>query len=269
MTSLKIATYNVHGWYDDDGLHNLGRVVDLYREEKPDILCLQEIPRFSLMSFVELSGLQFFITWGPNAILSNMKLEEMEEDGLKSTHPRFITCRVTPDDLPDFYLTCLHLDHRTEPSRMDELRKIETRLKFLRDRGSPQVWTGDFNSLTREDYTEAEWESVTDVRKRNNWESPQTQVTSYMKDLGFQDAWTQAGRPGKLSTCRFNTRIDYMFLNEDFQSVYQLKSVLHHPNQASDHSLVLATFNACDYPCLCDATDTGSLYCSYCVMYRI
>ena len=26
------------------------------------------------MSFVELSGLQFFITWGPNAILSNMKV---------------------------------------------------------------------------------------------------------------------------------------------------------------------------------------------------
>ena len=30
--SLKLATYNVHGWYDDDGQHNLERVVDLYRE---------------------------------------------------------------------------------------------------------------------------------------------------------------------------------------------------------------------------------------------
>ena len=32
IMSLKLATYNVHGWYDDDGQHNLERVVDLYRE---------------------------------------------------------------------------------------------------------------------------------------------------------------------------------------------------------------------------------------------
>ena len=30
--SLKLATYNLHGWYDDDGQPNLERVVDLYRK---------------------------------------------------------------------------------------------------------------------------------------------------------------------------------------------------------------------------------------------
>jgi hypothetical protein len=29
--SLKLATYNVHGWYDGDGYPNLGRILDLYR----------------------------------------------------------------------------------------------------------------------------------------------------------------------------------------------------------------------------------------------
>jgi hypothetical protein len=29
---LKIATYNVHDWFDDEGDHNLDRVLDLYRK---------------------------------------------------------------------------------------------------------------------------------------------------------------------------------------------------------------------------------------------
>ncbi len=29
---LKIATYNVHDWFDDEGDHNLDRVIDLYRK---------------------------------------------------------------------------------------------------------------------------------------------------------------------------------------------------------------------------------------------
>ena len=31
---------------------------------------------------------------------------------------------------------------------------------------------------------------------------------------------------------RFNTHIDYVFLNKEFQDIYQLETVLHHPNQA-------------------------------------
>lgn len=242
--SLSIATYNVHGWFDDAGNHNLDRIVDLYRKEKPDILCLQEVTRYGLKEFMEKTEHEYCIAWGPNAILSNLPIEELGE-GLKSTHPRVITCHVLPDDLPAFYLTCLHLDYRAEPSRMNELKTIETRLKLLLEKQAPQIWTGDYNSLTREDYTDSQWESVVEVRKRNSWESPKTQVTSHMKTLGFDDAWTLAGRPGKIATCRFDTHIDYVFLNKEFQEAYQLETVLHHPNKASDHSMVLATFNTC------------------------
>ena len=37
----------------------------------------------------------------------------------------------------------------------------------------PQIWTGDFNALTREDYSEQEWERVGEVRARECWEKPQ------------------------------------------------------------------------------------------------
>ena len=40
-----------------------------------------------------------------------------------------------------------------------------------------QVWTGDFNALTRKDYSKKEWEAIANVRKKNNWESPQIDLT--------------------------------------------------------------------------------------------
>ena len=39
-----------------------------------------------------------------------------------------------------------------------------------------QIWAGDFNSLTREDYTDKEWDILTRVRQNNGWEQPRTEV---------------------------------------------------------------------------------------------
>jgi hypothetical protein len=41
--SLKIATYNVHGWFDGEGKHNLERVLQLYRKHSSQLS-----PSFSL-----------------------------------------------------------------------------------------------------------------------------------------------------------------------------------------------------------------------------
>jgi hypothetical protein len=35
--SLKIATYNVHGWFDGEGKHNLERVLQLYRKHSSQL----------------------------------------------------------------------------------------------------------------------------------------------------------------------------------------------------------------------------------------
>ena len=42
-TSLRIASYNIHGWVDAEGESNLDRVADIVNEHDPDILCLQEV----------------------------------------------------------------------------------------------------------------------------------------------------------------------------------------------------------------------------------
>merc|ERR1712012_416157 len=101
------------------------------------------------------------------------------------------------------------------------------------------VWTGDFNALTREDYTEGGWARVTEVRARGAWERPQTEVTSAVRAMGFEDCWATMGRPGPVSTCRFDTHIDYVYLSNPAQETWQCKGVLHHPSNASDHKPVI------------------------------
>ena len=43
---------------------------------------------------------------------------------------------------------------------------------------SLQIWTGDFNSLTREDYSEIQWKEITSIRQLNKWEKPKTDLTT-------------------------------------------------------------------------------------------
>ena len=86
-------------------------------------------------------------------------------------------------------------------------------------------------------------QKISEVRQRNLWESPQTDLTSKVKnDFDFQDAWTLAGRPGTSKTCRFDTHIDYIFCNATWLSKYSVDKVEHVEDTASDHNMVIATF---------------------------
>ena len=59
---------------------------------------------------------------------------------------------------------------------MRELETMELKLQRIFNKKGAQVWTGDFNSLTREDYNDEDWDKITRVRLQHNWEPPQTEV---------------------------------------------------------------------------------------------
>jgi predicted secreted protein len=51
-----------------------------------------------------------------------------------------------------------------------------------------QIWTGDFNALTREDYTNEQWNHITGVRKQNGWELPKTELTTQVSKMRMVNA---------------------------------------------------------------------------------
>jgi len=239
-------------FYGDDGQYNLEKIIQLVRELEPDIVCLQEATAHGLGVFKEKTGLKYHIKQGGVSILSNREMVEYPVARTAKNMmlrivtaqfkvPRTVTAQFQTENDTPFYVTALHLDHRVEPNRMRELAAIRKTLDPIFEQKSAQFWVGDFNSLAREDYDEEYWSEIVRIRKQNSWEPPKTQVTSKMIEMGFEDSWKLADQPPPVSTCRFNTHIDYVFINKEAEKIFSLKSVLHHPSQASDHAPVLVT----------------------------
>ena len=103
---------------------------------------------------------------------------------------RFVTVAVQPNSNNQtsdiLYLTCLHLDHRYESTRLKELEVITKTLNSFtshtNENKTPHIWVGDFNSLTNDDYSVDEWNEISRIRKLNSWERPHVDVTNKVSD---------------------------------------------------------------------------------------
>ena len=196
---------------------------------------------------------------GPDCHLGKIK-----RSGCETRHARAVA------ELPGDSLEVLsiHLDHVAETRRLAQLQQLidhVTGADSAPVRAAPAapavpptssssggplsdaVWMGDFNALTRTDYDESEWREVAAVRARSDWEAPVSELTGAITGDGglqFVDARVAAREaPGPRSTCRFNTRIDYVFLGPGTASRWRVAACEHVEAipAASDHNLVVAT----------------------------
>ena len=179
-----------------------------------------------------------------------------------SKKARFVTVQLNLHSNQPLFVTCLHLNHKTEPKRLKEINAIRKHLDKVFKEDHCQIWTGDFNAVTKEDYSDEKWQNITAVRKRNCWELPKTELTAkvdkfefkqifgefcnififQVKSFGFKDSWHLTGCPEPIKTCRFETHIDYVYANDKFLSKYKVQEVVHVDDTASDHNMVMATF---------------------------
>jgi len=253
---ISIATFNVHMWVDADYHPNYNRVLALVKKYNPDVLCIQECGREYNSKFTEKSDFKYMASKGSNAIFSKTKIlkvydfnGERNTGEIASRSLPFITIGISSkndsEDAYPIYVTCIHLNYKDETIRLKEIESIKKKLDTFLPEESSQIWTGDFNELTKEDYTETEWEMIASVRKKNNWESPQTNVTRKVKEFGMSDCWQlvdEDNKIGPVKTCRFDTRIDYVVVNEKCFKAWSLKQLETVDDNASDHNMVIATF---------------------------
>jgi len=271
MTSFKIASYNIHGWVDADYASNLDRVVEVVTRHDPDILCLQEVYACwdlpCLLEFLRKTLFEHTLRWEGCAILSKKKfrLEEFgqeDAEGLRAAgggyhrllstcpgegfnRPRYLCARVREDSERNttlFYLTCIHLVPKYPKLRQEDILRISEDLAPLINTSQPQLWMGDFNTLSRSDYSDQEWNNIVRVRQDNGRQAPSNKVVEIIEKFGLQDNWVRAGRPEPRTTSRFDTRVDYIFSSDTFNNQWRLAQFGHFPYDASDHSLVVAEF---------------------------
>ena len=105
-------------------------------------------------------------------IMTNLDMKELDYNHSEQIHKnvlgrnaRFVTGKIIVDPaLPPVFVTCCHLHYKAEPIRLKEMERIGSYLKKLFEDNVCQVWTGDFNSLTQDDYDAEKWEDIAAVR---------------------------------------------------------------------------------------------------------
>ena len=165
MASFSVCTYNVHMFYDEAGRHTYEEMVKLLTELKPDVLCLQEATSHHINKLQADLDYQYqhYKSRGV-AIFSKYQIADVLYQH-KGNKTRAITAKVSLDpDLEPLYITALHLSHRVEPARMKEISDLEKCLENVFKEEGCQIWTGDFNCLTREDYDDKTWADIARVR---------------------------------------------------------------------------------------------------------
>ena len=140
-------------------------------------------------------------------------------------------------------MTGIHLDHRTEPKRLWEIKDIRKALDTIFEEDRCQIWTGDFNALTIDDYTQDELKEIARIREQNSWEAPKSELTKKItNEYGFVDTRSCVKSCLPIKTCRFGTRIDYIFASPQLLDKFDVIEVIHDTDTASDHQMVVAKF---------------------------
>eukprot|EP00164_Ancoracysta_twista_P000492 GFYU01000657.1.p1 GENE.GFYU01000657.1~~GFYU01000657.1.p1 ORF type:complete len:277 (+),score=25.91 GFYU01000657.1:36-866(+) len=157
-----------------------------------------------------------------------------------------------------FGFVCTHLDHVYEPKRVQQMVMLKRELDNLWGDEFPHIMVGDFNALNVTDYSDARLREITDVRARTRWELPQSELMEYIAQIGYHDLCVEGltnsdgtpcdslnGSTRSTGTCRYDTRIDYLFANDAFLNQYrvvpgsyQVVGECNSFQTGSDHSLV-------------------------------
>jgi len=179
-----------------------------------------------------------------NAIISKSPLESTSCKAIKISQleVRTLCCAVLRSPTSQLYgIFCTHLDHIKEPNRIEQLKialdHITTTYPNL-----PHLFIGDFNSLTKGDYIDSDWEQITQHRVNSSWEPPMSLVTTFMRERGYKDAWASKNNvPApreKIATCWAQTRIDYIWVSPNFP--WEIHNCWRGDSDASDHVPVFA-----------------------------
>jgi endonuclease/exonuclease/phosphatase family metal-dependent hydrolase len=235
--SVRVLCYNIHWALGMDGKYDVGRIADVIKAAKPDLVALQEVDVgvkrsarvHEVRRVAELTGLAG--RFGPtqhfegglfgNAVLTGLPIRDVEIHPLPyteatpklQTYPRgAIAVTVTASDGKPLRFISTHFQHNSPEDRVAEAQAINGLFAAERD-GLRTILAGDMNAKPDEEPIRI-----------------------------LQERWTSAADAPLSPTVPVvnpTSRIDYIFYRS--QSDFRLKEARVIPEQmASDHRPVFA-----------------------------
>ena len=233
---MKVLTYNVHGWLTPDGgAANVEMLAAVISATGADLVGLNEVfhpwrtpagPALKMLA----DSLGMTYAFGPtlpaepgpadvaygNALLSRWPILAYAAHHLAPTvsygRRGLLEVRVSLPSGQPFTLYITHLDHRSEPIRMEQWASANTWL--LRDRGRPHLLLGDFNALAAVDYAAPDAvERLSAYQAAQGWPVPAFDLIAQVLKAGYVDAFDRVGTGQWMTwpSAQPERRIDYIF----------------------------------------------------------
>ncbi len=147
-------------------------------------------------------------------------------------------------DSRSFTVYVTHLDHTDEDARTIQFRVARTWLG--RDRNRPHILMGDFNAITRWDFTErsGEWETIARHEKGKNLlgSDKGPRLIDQVEKSGYVDLHRRFAIPGERSFLASESaiRIDYIFASQSLAAKVSTCRIYTDADGVSDHRPVIA-----------------------------
>ncbi len=280
--SLRVVTYNVHGWVDAEMIPNTTRVVALLRGLDADVIALQEVTRGFGFDVAEewydsdeessrgyvrpdarevADALGMHATtapagWGSNVLLTRTRPVRSDAVTIGSGPAGARSAAIAAVDTPMGRVTFVgtHLDPASESARVTQLRNLTG---IVGERKA--VIMGDFNALRFSDYTRDRLEEIAEERFAAGVEEPSEAVVRHADASGWIDLarLSVAGSardyyrsfrdplPRELAvTSNFGTRVDYAWATMALTEAVSATEVRTIKSNASDHRAVEVTLTS-------------------------
>ena len=221
-----IITFNVHNFYNSEMINTFSEISKIIK--KYDIIALQEV--YDEQKLFLITKEYNFVYNKGTLIMTKFPIQIVN----KNTSCPSTICIITLPDGVNIFVTNIHLNYIDESIRIEEINEIQYIIDDYTDY-YPSILLGDFNALTKNDYTEKEWNQITKIRRLGGWELPVHILTDRLLEK-----WNDTGKKNKKPTSRYDTRIDYIYTKNINSIFYDIVETIH---TISDHNLVSIFFH--------------------------
>jgi endonuclease/exonuclease/phosphatase family metal-dependent hydrolase len=220
--SLRIMTYNVHGFRDQMHGKKYIEIIDTIGAIDPDVLVIEGVFVYKpneactadeLASVLKRFRLRYsgFSTTGINAVFSKQPFTavelDLQRDPVKRLPRNALVCRFKKQNL---VVVGTHFDVFDE-SGSHRKKQIAMILDHLKEKHSDErcIVTGDFNSLKRSDYTDEEWKNIEELDRARRVTTG-TDAVPLIEKEDFVDSFDSCNESIKVSVWS-GRRVDYIF----------------------------------------------------------
>ena len=262
--SIRIMSYNVHNFKHVDGETDketfANQVMDMVREQAPDILCCQEFSGFKsgvtrpqcIEDFAKSVGFQYIyfnrkINYGGNVIFSKYPLAKVTEDsGFGKENTYGVMVSVDAGEKGKFHVANVHLlSYNITDDEIDIITNSSERQEKLDTIGKTVLYKLKYAFEKRSDELKQVMEGMPPVGGPilicgDFNEPPLSYNYRQMQQAGFIDTFTKVGfgikstYAGKLPLLR----IDYIWANDNVKPL----DFERHKYKASDHYPIILDF---------------------------